>query len=117
MGDITKTTVGELLLNSGSVLHIGHDVRGINVAGSSITFAGDVVADGDDGSGGRDQQFSATGTLTANGNIKKSTAGTLTLGSGGGTLYLGHNVTTGADAGSNITFADSIIANGTGVPE
>ncbi len=113
MEDIIKTTSGELLLNSGGgVLHIGHDVKGTNLAGSSITFAGDVLADGDDGSGGRDQQFSATGNLTVNGDIEKSTTGTLTLGDSVGTLFLGHNVRGTNPAGSNIVLNGYIIANG-----
>ncbi|HUU17416.1 MAG TPA: filamentous hemagglutinin N-terminal domain-containing protein, partial [Sedimentisphaerales bacterium] len=115
-GNIEKSTAGTLTLASGvGTLYLGHDVRGTYDEGgstSNITFNCDVEADGTGANS--NQQFSATGTLTANGNIKKSTAGTLTLGSGGGTLYLGHNVTTGDNAGSNITFADSIIANGTG---
>jgi hypothetical protein len=113
MGDITKTTVGELVLNSGSgTLYLGHNVRGTHVDGSDITFNSDVIANGTGDNS--DQAFTATGILTANGDIEKSTAGELALGTSGGTLYMGHNVRGTHVDGSDITFNSDVIANGIG---
>ena len=104
MGDITKTTAGTLTLGSGSgVLHLGHNVRGTDVAGSSITFNCDVFADGTGANS--NQLFDATGTLTANGKIEKTTSGNLTL---GGELGIGLD---GVDSitGDSVTVADGAL--------
>ncbi|MHC4618085.1 MAG: two-partner secretion domain-containing protein, partial [Planctomycetota bacterium] len=108
LADIEKTTAGELRL-SGDQLNLDGHVKGTGPAGSSITLDGDVIA-----GGAGDQEFSATGTLNVMGNIEKPTAGTLSLGSGSGTLYLGHNVTGTNPAGTNIELFGYVVANGTG---
>jgi filamentous hemagglutinin family protein len=108
--DIEKATAGTLSLGAdGGVLHLGHDVKGTHADGSTITFNGNVIADG-----AGDQQFSATGTLNVTGDIEKATAGTLTLDSGVGALYLAHDILGTHPDGSGILFNDDVIANGVG---
>ena len=58
-------------------------------AGSDITFNCDAIANGTGANS--DQQFSATGTLTAKGDIEKTTAGNLMIIAGGGVELTGED--------------------------